>query len=116
MEEQAARSRLTSLLADLDRSAATLAAENAGESSELSHLDQHPADTASELSDQDREEALVEVVSSQRDEVLAALRRLDEGTYGRCASCGKELPDERLAARPGAARCVDCQAKLEVDR
>lgn len=116
MDQQVARAQLTSLLADLDQSASTLAGEDAGESSELSHLDQHPADTASELSDQDREDALLEVVSGQRAEVLAALRRLDESTYGRCVTCGKDLPDERLAARPEAARCVECQTKSEVDR
>lgn len=116
MDQQAARAELTSLLADLDRSASTLAAENAGESSELSHLDQHPADTASELSDKDREDALIEVVSGQRAEVSAAIRRLDEGTYGRCVDCGRNLPVERLAARPEAARCVECQTKSEVDR
>lgn len=116
MDLQAARSRLNSLLADLDRSASTLTAENAGDSSELSHVDQHPADTASELSDKDREDALIEVVSAQRDEVVAALARLDDGRYGSCVDCGAELPAERMDARPEAARCVACQSKSEDHR
>jgi DnaK suppressor protein len=33
-------------------------------------------------------------------EVEAALRRLDEGTYGRCEACGGPIPDEVLAANP----------------
>jgi DnaK suppressor protein len=47
----------------------------------------------------------------QRDEVLAALVRIEEHTYGRCADCGSEIPPGRLEARPDAARCVNCQAK-----
>jgi len=38
-----------------------------------------------------------------------ALRRWDEGTYGRCERCQQPIPPERLAARPSARRCVTCQ-------
>ncbi|MFC6934425.1 TraR/DksA family transcriptional regulator [Actinomadura yumaensis] len=41
----------------------------------------------------------------------AALARLDEGTYGQCVGCGKDVPEGRLEARPDAARCVTCQTK-----
>ena len=116
VDREAARARLEGMLADLDRSASTLTAENAGDSSELSHLDQHQADTATELSGKDREDALLEVVSAQRREVVAALCRLDDGSYGRCVDCGSELPAERLEARPEAARCVSCQAEAEGNR
>lgn len=113
MDVQIARTRLEQLLADLDQSAATLEGEMAGDSGELSTLDQHPADSATDLSDADREEAILEVVNGQRDQVRAALHRIDLGTYGTCVDCGTTLPDERLEARPEAARCVACQAKLE---
>lgn len=113
MDQQTARSRLEQQLADLDASAATLEAEMAGDSGELSTIDQHPADSATDLSDADREEAILEVVMGQREQVRAALRRVDEGTYGTCVDCGTTLPDERLEARPEAARCVSCQAKVE---
>jgi RNA polymerase-binding protein DksA len=39
-----------------------------------------------------------------------ALRRLDDGTYGICAECGKPIPGERLEARPSARTCVGCAA------
>jgi DnaK suppressor protein len=42
------------------------------------------------------------------DGVEAALGRLDEGTYGVCASCGSPLTDERLTTSPTAARCAAC--------
>ncbi|MGI8681343.1 MAG: TraR/DksA C4-type zinc finger protein [Mycobacteriales bacterium] len=113
MDQQIARTRLEQMLADLDESTATLEAEMIGDSGELSTLDQHPADSATDLSDADREEALLEVVGRQREQVRAALHRIDEGTFGTCVDCGTTLPDERLEARPEAARCVACQAKSE---
>lgn len=113
MDPQTARSRLEEMLADLDRSSATLTAENAGESSELSSLDQHPADNATQLSDQDREQAVLEAVDVEREQVRAALARIEDGSYGRCVDCGEQIAEERLEARPEAARCLPCQAKLE---
>lgn len=113
MDSAVARKRLEDLLAELDTSAHTLDPGDAGDTGELSHLDQHPAEAASELTEQEREAALLSVVDQQRDEVRQALARLDEGTYGRCSDCGAELPDERLEARPEAARCITCQSSLE---
>ena len=44
------------------------------------------------------------------DEIDAALDRIADGTYGRCAVCGTDIPIERLEIRPSAASCVACQA------
>jgi DnaK suppressor protein len=49
-----------------------------------------------------------------------ALKRMDEGSYGRCANCGKNIALPRLEALPWARFCVDCQelaekGMLEVD-
>lgn len=38
--------------------------------------------------------------------VAAALGRLDDGSYGRCARCGADLGDEALAADPTATACA----------
>jgi len=38
----------------------------------------------------------------------AALRRIGEGEYGYCASCGEEIAEGRLKVDPAAERCVDC--------
>ncbi len=113
MDLTVARQRLEELRADLDRSAATLEAEGAGTGSELSSMDQHPADAATDLQDADRQGAALDTISDQRDQVVAALARLDSGTYGTCVDCGKPVPDERLEARPEAARCMECQTLAE---
>ena len=47
------------------------------------------------------------------DDVEAALRRIDEGTYGECIDCGEDIPRARLDANPSAARCVPCQERYE---
>lgn len=45
--------------------------------------------------------------------VEAALGRIEDGSYGRCADCGGEIPFERLDAYPTAERCTACQARRE---
>src|SRR5262245_23010095 len=42
-----------------------------------------------------------------------SLRRLDDGTYGRCELCRRPISPERLKARPEATLCIDCQAEEE---
>lgn len=42
-----------------------------------------------------------------------ALRRMDDGTYGRCANCGRDVALPRLEALPWARFCVDCQELAE---
>ncbi len=44
------------------------------------------------------------------DEVEQALTRLDEGSYGRCGSCGGPIEPARLADEPLARRCAACAA------
>lgn len=114
MDLELARKRLQDVLADLDRSVATLRGEYPPDgAAELAGYDQHPADSASNLSDADRTQALLEVSERRRSLVQEALERIDAGTYGACVVCGRSLPEERLEARPEAARCVQCQEQLE---
>jgi DnaK suppressor protein len=40
-----------------------------------------------------------------------ALEKLDDGTYGRCDSCGGEIPPRRLEAMPDSVLCVTCAGK-----
>ena len=46
----------------------------------------------------------------------AALRRLADGDYGRCAECGTDIPLARLQAEPQAALCIGCQSAREQGR
>ena len=42
-----------------------------------------------------------------------ALRKIDEGTYGKCEDCGEDISMERLKVLPFAIYCVDCQERRE---
>lgn len=97
------------MLADLDRSIAILRGEHP--EPEGYAFDQRAADAAAHLADADRVDAALETLLRQRDEVVAALERVDAGVYGLCVDCGKPVPEGRLQARPEAARDVACQAK-----
>ena len=116
MDPAAARARLEQMLGDLEESAKVLQHAGGGDTGEMSTLDQHPADSGTNLVDADREEASIEILQAQQERVREALARVDAGTYGRCVDCDTPLPDERLEARPDAARCVNCQQRAEAVR
>ncbi len=42
-----------------------------------------------------------------------ALGRIEAGTYGTCAECGRPIGVARLRARPYAELCIDCARALE---
>jgi RNA polymerase-binding transcription factor DksA len=87
---------------------------NPAEATELSPgSDQHPADTGTELFERERDLSILEDVNRELEEVEAARRRLEDGTYGRCEDCQQEIPPERLEAIPTARRCAADQAKME---
>lgn len=59
-------------------------------------------------------------VVGRRAEMLAqidlALKKMDEGTYGRCEACEGEIALARLKAHPFAVRCTACQEAWERER
>jgi DnaK suppressor protein len=46
--------------------------------------------------------------AAERDRLLNALRRMDEGEYGYCDGCGEDIPEGRLRLDPAALLCVEC--------
>ena len=76
-------------------------------------VDQHLADVATETVDREVDYSLEENAEQVLGEIDAALRRIDEGTYGICRVCGREIPPERLEARPWATLCIDDQRREE---
>src|SRR5581483_9661700 len=43
----------------------------------------------------------------------ASLQRLDDGTYGTCSACNREIAEQRLEAYPWASLCIDCKREAE---
>jgi DnaK suppressor protein len=62
---------------------------------------------------EDIEFALIQMKSETLNKIDAALRRLEEDTYGNCFECGDEISEARLRALPFAVRCKDCEEARE---
>ncbi|WP_424768308.1 TraR/DksA C4-type zinc finger protein [Paenibacillus sp. sgz302251] len=76
-------------------------------SGELSPIDNHPGDTATELYDREKDIALHEQEELHLERIEAALKAMDEGTYGICRACGETIPIERLDAVPDTVYCIE---------
>jgi DnaK suppressor protein len=75
------------------------------------HLE-HLADDATDLAQNDLDEALAEQLQRELDAVERAERRLAEGTYGLSIESGEAIPDERLEANPTAERTAEEQERF----
>lgn len=51
--------------------------------------------------------------AAQLREIDAALRRIDDGSYGDCQGCEESIDPRRLAADPTARLCIECASKSE---
>jgi RNA polymerase-binding protein DksA len=69
----------------------------------------HMADEANDTTEQETTMALQNEAQQTLAQINEALARLDAGTYGTCANCGKKIPEARLEARPFAIYDIACQ-------
>lgn len=85
---------------------------------ELSSYDNHPADSGTELFERTKNFAMDEHHEAQIEKIDNALKAIEDGTYGKCAECGKEIPFERLEAVPYTLYCVEHsqEQNLSTDR
>ncbi|MFV0444308.1 MAG: TraR/DksA family transcriptional regulator [Planctomycetaceae bacterium] len=93
------------------------ALDDGGESKSPTHM----AELGTDAYERDFALSLMENDQETLEEISAALKRIDDGTYGLCEACVAEgksatksaIPKQRLKAIPHARNCVDCQGKLE---
>ena len=78
-----------------------------------SHFDNHLAETASVTLDRQIDYSLEENEARVLAAIDAALKRIDDGTYGRCERCGNAIEPERLEALPWATLCIDDKRREE---
>ena len=76
-------------------------------------IDNHLAETASVTLDREIDYTLEELDEHVLASIDAALARVDDGTFGRCVTCGTDIAEERLAAIPWATQCIDCKRREE---
>jgi DnaK suppressor protein len=56
---------------------------------------------------------IIERDAALRDEVMLALEKISNGTYGICESCEREIESERLEALPVTTLCIECKRREE---
>jgi RNA polymerase-binding protein DksA len=75
--------------------------------------DNHLAETATATLGREIDYTLGENSEHVLSAIDAALKRIDDGTYGTCVTCGEEIRRERLEASPWASHCIDCKRRAE---
>ncbi len=111
MDRKAMKERLVRERADLegtvDRIRERLAVPQRDSGGDLSLVDQHPADAASETEARELDLARQTMFEAKIALIDDALVRLERGEYGRCAVCGRQIPEERLELVPETRYCVE---------
>ena len=103
------------LLAERQRVAATIRhlhednSRSLEDEAEEETLDNHIADAATITVSREIDTTLEENSEHVLGAIDEALARIDEGSYGLCARCGKPIAEERLEAIPYATRCIECK-------
>jgi DnaK suppressor protein len=101
------------LVSDLERLEQEMQWLGIEQGTERGSLGNHLGDDGSSVMEQER----ISTVSADLHDVLqqvnAALERMDQGTYGVCQRCGKQINRDRLEAFPYVPYCIECQTFLE---
>lgn len=102
---QLLQSQIDSLLREADKTVSEMTDEktNFPDPTDRASLE---SDRNFELRIRDRERKLIMKIQE-------ALERIDEGEFGVCESCGEEIGEARLRARPVTTLCIDCKTEQE---
>lgn len=113
MDRKRAKKLLTDQLADLDQRQGWAHDEDGEQLPDQSAVGQHPADHSSDLTNAMEHELMVQTIDRERQQIIDALQRIEDGTYGRCQVDGEPIDDPRLEARPEAEMCLAHQEESE---
>ena len=75
--------------------------------------DNHLGETASATLGREIDYTLGENSGEVLAQIDAALKRIEDGTYGTCVNCGREIVIERLETTPWASLCIECKRQAE---
>jgi DnaK suppressor protein len=94
------------LIDERDRLEAQIASLEPGHGAASPDFDDNFADSGQVAAEQGENKVLASQLRSELDEVERALRKLDDGTYGMCETCGEPIVPARLEAKPAARYCI----------
>ena len=107
------KTKLESEKASLEEQLATIgkpSEENPGEWEAVqtdTEQEADPNDQADHLDEYQENRAVLDVLNAQHHEVVAALARIENGTYGICEVCSAPIEEDRLEADPSAKTCKE---------
>lgn len=106
----AQRGELEQQLAGIEEAAFNLSqSEMSGEVS----FDEDSADAGSFTFEREKDLSIANNVTDLRSKIDRALRKIDDGTYGVCESCGRAIEGPRLKALPHVTLCLSCKKAEE---
>ncbi len=108
---QKVRTRLEAKRAELQHEIAGLTLEEAS-SAQAGQGVEDTGETAQAFQEVQLDESLLQIKRHLFADVEEALTRLQDGTYGRCLTCGQPIPERRLEAIPWAVRDVECEERV----
>ncbi len=81
--------------------------------SELSSYDNHPGDLGTETFEAEKNFSFRLNDKYIVSEIDVALKKINDGEYGKCEVCHKDINEERLEIRPYARLCINCENDFE---
>ncbi len=92
---------------------AALTAPGSDENGGLSRMPIHMGDVAADCYETEFTVGLMETKGGTLSQIEETLERMEEGVYGTCIDCAREVPKARLNAIPYTTRCVECATQVE---
>lgn len=107
------RGLLEAKLAEIDENASSMAVESRELAEDQGDEAGFLSEDGSSLAEAERLDVFSGNLAQMRARIMNALERMDEGTYGKCMRCGKDIPIDRLRAIPYAEYDVACQEIID---
>lgn len=71
-------------------------------------VETEPNMLASQYEEESTNESVLETLEERLKEVTDALSKMDQGTFGKCEKCGRQIEEHKLEANPAAKTCMAC--------
>ncbi len=76
----------------------------------------HMADMGSACNENEKSYIIASMEGNTLEDLDEALNRIDDGSYGKCVLCEKEINSKRLDALPFANLCIECKSEQEKEK
>lgn len=107
------RGLLEAKLAEIDENATSMAVESRELAEDQGDEAGFLSEDGSSLAEAERLDVFSGNLAQMRARIMNALERMEDGTYGKCMRCGKDIPIDRLRAIPYAEYDVACQEIID---